>query len=626
MDYYVDGKSPEKVELGTVEYPFKNIAAAGKEIFNYIHEKVDANINVKRGSDTKLYYGIAPLIALNMDTYAVRAYGDENEPRPVVWITDHEYIWHPGSLFSLEEEDYLKDMRVELEHWEASEATKYFLKVAQYRANVYFEELHIQSIMFGDAWLNPFVFTYDTKNDTFIINKSYVDLDGAVGECYTRVAVELLEVEMNITNAEYGLWNDLRYECEDGKDDFMVGYTIVRDSVFFGSWAESLFSWFYLSTWDHAIITGTTWRETGYMDMETRPFSDIHAAANCDPTTRSQELTFDENTFRDISAGNLIFSYNYLKSYKTKRKFSMQRNLFVDSEVNKDQFQILDAEGMPIEIADNTYRNIYIDKQKLLYKITAEKSDVLIHDEHIVDSYLDDLYTISACKNIEVRDILVERMRNTGNITDTSAILRIDKAAEKTTIERFVVTDTEFSYGQAVKIEASKYLEMSDSNFTDIVLSNADLLTLNSISVASIRNLRFENVQKQSDKQRYTISMPTLLLQKDLSSFELKDLYFQESSASFLSVSQVSRQDSADESPYQLTLKDSVVASNTLSSKDSIITFGEINYKHFTIVVENVNPSQNKLELGPVFQVNANCQVLLRNCVTANNVGQFAYL
>jgi hypothetical protein len=34
-------------------------------------------------------------------------------------------------------------------------------------------------------------------------------------------------------------------------------------------------------------------------------------------------LKFDGNTFRDISGGNLIFSFNYLKAYKTTRDFSM---------------------------------------------------------------------------------------------------------------------------------------------------------------------------------------------------------------------------------------------------------------------------------------------------------------
>lgn len=237
----------------------------------------------------------------------------------------------------------------------------------------------------------------------------------------------------------------------------------------------------------------------------------------------------------------------------------MQHNLFIDSDVNKEQFQILDAEGMPIEIAHNRYENIHIEKQKLLYKITAENSDIKIHDETVVDCTLDDLYTISACKNIEVRDVVVERMKNTGSITDTSAILRIDKATEKTTIDNLQVKDTQFSYGQAVKIEASRHLSFQNSVFTDITVANSDLISLNAIAVAELLDLTFERITKDSDKQRHAIAMPTLLLEKDLSTFTLERLSFVDSSASFLSVTQVSRADAADESAYGLMLKDSVV-------------------------------------------------------------------
>jgi hypothetical protein len=288
IEYWSDGYSTEKAELGTKEFPFKNLAASGKEVFNYAHEEnLDCTTYFKRGSHFKLYYGIAPVIALNLGIMSLKSYGDLEEPKPYVWITDHDYIWHTSTAFSLEEETYLKDERVALGHWDASEASKYFLKFAHFRASVYFESIDFQSIMFGDAWLNPLVFTFGTNNNTYIMKDSSIDVDGAMGECYTRIAVELNQCKINITNAEYGLWNDLRDGCEDGENDFMVGYIKVIDSHYFGSWDESLFSWFYLSTWDDAIIEGTTWERTGYMDMETRPFSDIHAAANCDPTTRS---------------------------------------------------------------------------------------------------------------------------------------------------------------------------------------------------------------------------------------------------------------------------------------------------------------------------------------------------
>ena len=141
--------------------------------------------------------------------------------------------------------------------------------------------------MFGDAWLNPLVFTFGTWDDTVVFKDNYLDVDGCVNECYSRVGVEMTNQVINITNAEYGIWNDLLDPCSDGVDDMLPGYTIIRDSHFFGSWDEALFAYLYLSSWDDMIITNTTWEKTGYMDMETRPFGDFHAAANCDPSTRS---------------------------------------------------------------------------------------------------------------------------------------------------------------------------------------------------------------------------------------------------------------------------------------------------------------------------------------------------
>lgn len=267
-----------------------------------------------------------------------------------------------------------------------------------------------------------------------------------------------------------------------------------------------------------------------------------------------------------------------------------------------------------------------MDKQRLIYKITAERSNINIHDEHIVDSYMDDLYTVSVCKNIVVRDITVERMKNTGNITDTSALVRIDKASEKTIIKNFKVTNTEFSYGQVIKVEWSNELEFSDSQFHDITIANSDLITLNSVALAKIERIDFQRITKNSDKQRHVISLPTLRLVKGKSSFLLSQLTFQHSSASFLQVTQVSKADAADESAYSLMLTDTVITHNKLLSKDSVISFGEISYKHFTITIQNVNPNNNELQLGPLIRFNSNCKVILQNCETSNNIGQFANL
>lgn len=108
MEYWVDAQSMEKVELGTIEYPFKNVNPPAKEVFNYIHDKIDYNINLKRGGTTKMYYGLAPVICLNLGSCAFHDYGDPELPKPYMYLTDHAYIWWPGSVFTMEEKDYFK--------------------------------------------------------------------------------------------------------------------------------------------------------------------------------------------------------------------------------------------------------------------------------------------------------------------------------------------------------------------------------------------------------------------------------------------------------------------------------------------------------------------------------------
>jgi hypothetical protein len=84
--------------------------------------------------------------------------------------------------------------------------------------------------------------------------------------------------------------------------------------------------------------------------------------------------------------------------------------------------------------------------------------------------------------------------------------------------------------------------------------------------------------------------------------------------------------DSADTSPYSFRLRDSIVSDNVLESKDSIIHFGEINYKHLTVTISNLNPQSNTLQLGSIFKFNGNCQMILLQCTSSSNQGQIASL
>lgn len=68
--------------------------------------------------------------------------------------------------------------------------------------------------MFGDAWSNPLIFSFDAINHTVVVDNSLLDLDGCLYECYFPISVAIRNSHFNLTNYEYGIWNDFRWDCQ----------------------------------------------------------------------------------------------------------------------------------------------------------------------------------------------------------------------------------------------------------------------------------------------------------------------------------------------------------------------------------------------------------------------------
>ena len=131
-----------------------------KEIFNFMYSKeTDFTVYHKRGTTMKAYYGLMPLILLNLRMYKLTTYGNPMLADPYVYVTDHPYSWPDSTQFSLAENYYDFATRVARKDMDDSEATKFFLKFNIFRSNLTIENLDFQSIMFGDAWSNPLFFT-----------------------------------------------------------------------------------------------------------------------------------------------------------------------------------------------------------------------------------------------------------------------------------------------------------------------------------------------------------------------------------------------------------------------------------------------------------------------------------
>ncbi|CDW85403.1 UNKNOWN [Stylonychia lemnae] len=627
-EYFIDPNSTLIFEFGTYDYPFKNMDSPAKEIFNFMYERdTDFTVFHKRGTSMKHYYGIMPIIIVNIKMYNLTTYGDPELAKPYVYITDHEYLWPDSTMVSLAESTYDFNTRVNRGDMDISEATKFFLKFNVFRGSMYIKDIDFQSIMFGDAWSNPLVFTFDAVNQTVTFDNTYLDIDGSVFECYFPMSLMVKNAVFNVTNYEYGIWNDFRWDCYANNAEYARAFLIIQDSLFIEKHQQALYNFIFFASMDDMILRNNTFDGITYLDMETRPFLDVHPQSLCDPQHRTQNIFMDGNTFINLYQSNIIFAVNYMNAFNGTKIFSMQNNRYINSQINTEFISMQILNPSQVTVANNYYQNVTVVKDQKVFFFFSSASNIDIYNETLEGNTLDDLYTIGAANSINVRDFKVNNNSNTGSITETSAILRISTANNLAKIENFRVTNSTFMYGKAIEIEYAASLEFRNAAQTNNKLFNQDFLVFNQINKALIENLSFTLFQKSSDKSRFAISLPTLTLSSLAGSMhELRNITFSQSQSSFLSVSQVSvsQQNNAT---FNFKISNCTLDSNTLSSKDSLIEYGEINYKYFNVTLDQVNIINNQLELGTIYSLKMNCQqMLIKNSQMLNNSGQFASL
>jgi hypothetical protein len=147
--------------------------------------------------------------------------------------------------------------------------------------------------MFGDAWSNPLIFSFDAPNRTVIVEDCYFDLDGAFYEAYFPISLYVRRSHFNVTNYQYGVWNDFRWDCYANNATDLGGKLVIEDNLFTDHHQQALYNFFFFSSFDDFVLRNNTFNGVTYLDMETRPFIDVHPQSMCDPDWRTQRITID---------------------------------------------------------------------------------------------------------------------------------------------------------------------------------------------------------------------------------------------------------------------------------------------------------------------------------------------
>jgi len=141
--------------------------------------------------------------------------------------------------------------------------------------------------MFGDAWSNPLIYTFDAYKNWVEVDGCYLDLDGAFFESYVPIGLNVYNSHFNLTNYQYGVWNDFRWNCYERNATDTTGFMVIENTLFTGKHEQALYNFLFFASMDDGILRNNTFDGCSFLDMETRPFVDIHPQSMCDPPDRT---------------------------------------------------------------------------------------------------------------------------------------------------------------------------------------------------------------------------------------------------------------------------------------------------------------------------------------------------
>ena len=121
-----------------------------------------------------------------------------------------------------------------------------------------------------------------------------------------------------------------------------------------------------------------------------------------------------------------------------------------------------------------------------MFNLFSTYSDISITNETIVNSTIDDLYTIAAAGTVTVKDLRFDNVKNTGAITESSSLFKISSALYLAQIEKFEIINSHFYYGKAFEVESAAVLDFKDSTCTNNIIENQDFFSFNQVKKATI--------------------------------------------------------------------------------------------------------------------------------------------
>ena len=210
LTYYVNPNSEQMMELGTIEYPFKDINLVFLEIFN-VHQHTDRTINifVMEATDSYLSFDFIKIINItqvNIDTYIE---SDYYEPRNVDFriVETPIEIQSSRSVMNIIQNTTKGEADISrMEEHEINDLTlQNFVVFQAHRSSLSLNHINVYSEYTTIRLQDIFLYTSYCFGKTQSLLNMYTDVEGYVFfNAYASTNIHAENVTMNMTNASGG--------------------------------------------------------------------------------------------------------------------------------------------------------------------------------------------------------------------------------------------------------------------------------------------------------------------------------------------------------------------------------------------------------------------------------------
>ena len=210
LSYYVNPNSIQNMELGTIDYPFRDISLVLVEIHN-AHQHTGRNISIYTMEATENYLPIDSIKLLNVSRVNFDTYTQNNlnDPKNVnfVLLDVHMNISVSKSLFNLIQNTIMGDSDTSrMDEAEKSElSTHNFVIFRVHRWSVNFNHISVHSRFLNDDTYVNFVYTSFWYQKTQRFYNMYIDVKGETyWNTYMTTNVDAQNITLNMSQSESG--------------------------------------------------------------------------------------------------------------------------------------------------------------------------------------------------------------------------------------------------------------------------------------------------------------------------------------------------------------------------------------------------------------------------------------